>query len=102
MKITKAVRFTLIFAGVGLVTTFLIIYVQRNTITTYSRNLPLLTLGDNIKNRTTKAHLWLEELMEGDKTLNFDADVLSLFISSQQLLESAYDGKSTELGTFEK
>jgi PAS domain S-box-containing protein len=102
MKITKAVRFTLIFAGVGLVTTFLIIYVQHNTSNTYNGNLPFLTLGDNVKNITTKAHLRLEKLIEGDKTLNFDNDVLSLFASSQQLLEDAYDGKSTELGQFEK
>lgn len=100
MKITKALRYTLIFAVVGFITTFLIVYVQRNILDTYNRNLPFISLGDNIKNRTTKAHLWFEELLAGDKSLNFEKDVLSLFTSSQAILQGAYDGKNTELGSF--
>lgn len=100
MKITKALRYTLIFAVVGFITTFLIVYVQRNILDTYNRNLPFISLGDNIKNRTTKAHLWFEELLAGDKSLNFEKDVLSLLTSSQAILQGAYDGKNTELGSF--
>jgi PAS domain S-box-containing protein len=102
MKFSKALRYTLIFAAVGILVTFLIVYAQRNILTTYNQNLPFISLGDNIKNRSTQAHLWFEELLAGDKDLNFEKDVLSLFVSSQQILQSAYDGKSTELGTFQK
>ena len=79
MKLSKALRYTLIFAAVGVITLFLIVYVQRNTIFTYNKNLPYISLGDNIKNRTTKAHLWFEELMAVDNSINFDKDVLVLF-----------------------
>jgi PAS domain S-box-containing protein len=102
MKMTKALRYTLIFATIGLLTTFLVIYVQRNILSTYEKNLPFISLGDNIKNRSTKAHLWFEELMAGDNSLNFERDVLGLLISSKNILQGAYDGKQTELGTFVK
>lgn len=102
MKMTKALRYTLIFAVVGFITTFLIVYVQRNILDTYNRNLPFISLGDNIKNRTTKAHLWFEELLAGDKSLNFERDVLSQLTASQAILQGAYDGKQTELGAFEQ
>ncbi len=102
MKFTKALRYTVIFATIGIVTTFLVVYVQRNTINTYNKNLPYISLGDNIKNRTTKAHLWFEELLAGDNSLKFEGDILPMFTSSQQILQGAYDGTSTELGTFQK
>ena len=102
MKLSKALRYTLIFAAVGVITLFLIVYVQRNTLHTYNKNLPYISLGDNIKNRTTKAHLWFEEAMAGDNSIDFDKDVLVLFTSSQEILKGAYDGQSTELGQFIK
>jgi PAS domain S-box-containing protein len=102
MKVTKALRYSLVFALVGIVTTILIVYVQRNILGTYNKNLPFISLGDNIKNRSTQAHLWFEELMAGDNTLNFEKDVWPLFTSSQTILQGAYDGTETELGTFEK
>lgn len=102
MKLSKALRYTLIFAGIGVITLFLIVYVQRNTLHTYNKNLPYISLGDNIKNRTTKAHLWFEEVMAGDNTIDFEKDVLVLFTSSQEILKGAYDGQSTELGQFIK
>lgn len=102
MKLSKALRYTLIFASVGVITLFLIVYVQRNTLHTYNKNLPYISLGDNIKNRTTKAHLWFEELMAGDKSIDFEKDVLILFTSSQDILKGAYDGQLTELGQFIK
>lgn len=104
MKFTQSrtFRYTFTFAIIGIVVSILIAYVQRNTIAVYDRNLPYISLGDHIKNKSTKAHLWFEELMAGDETLNFDKDVLSLFISSKQILEGAYNASETELGKFER
>jgi PAS domain S-box-containing protein len=102
MKFSKALRYTMIFAAVGILVTFLIVYVQRNTLATYNQNLPFISLGDNIKNRSTQAHLWFEELIAGDQNLHFEKDVLTLFVSCQQILEGAYEGKTTELGSFQK
>lgn len=102
MKLSKAARYTFIFAVVGVITIFLIVYVQRNTIHTYNKNLPYISLGDNIKNRTTRAHLWFEELLAGDNSVDFDKDVLGSFNQSESILKGAYDGQLTELGQFIK
>jgi PAS domain S-box-containing protein len=101
-KISRALRYTIGFAITGLLVTFLVIYVQRSTLATYEKNLPYLSLGDNVKNRSTQAHLWFEELMAGDESLNFERDVMPLFITSKEILEGAYMGQNTELGDFEK
>lgn len=104
MKFTQslAFRYTLGFAIVGLIVTILIAYVERNILSTYQRNLPYINLGDNIKNRSTKGHLWFEEIMAGDKSLDFEKDVISLFSSSRDILNAAYLSQNTELGKFEK
>lgn len=99
---SRTFRYTLGFAIIGLVVTILIAYVQRNTLAVYDRNLPYISLGDHIKNKSTKAHLWFEELMAGDATLNFEKDVLSLFTSCHDILQGAINATETELGTFEK
>lgn len=104
MNFTKSrtFRYTLGFAIIGLVVTILIAYVQRNTLAVYDRNLPYISLGDHIKNKSTKAHLWFEELMAGDATLSFEKDVLELFTSCHDILQGAINSTETELGAFEK
>jgi hypothetical protein len=99
---TRSLRYALGFAIVGLFVTVLIMYVLRNILGTYERNLPYINLGDNIKNRSIKGHLWFEELMAGDNSIKFEENVLSLFISSRDILDGAYNSTNTELGNFEK
>lgn len=104
MKFTqsRAFRYVVGFALIGVLVTALIAYVERNMLSTYERNLPYISLGDNIKNRSTKGHLWFEELMAGDASLNFEKDVLILFTSCHDILEGAHNATETELGKFEK
>jgi putative methionine-R-sulfoxide reductase with GAF domain len=78
----------------------MVLYVTEDMQNTFKRNLPYVSLGDNLKNRTTRAHLWFEEAMAGDNSINLDEDVISLLTSSQEILQAAYDGKETELGSF--
>jgi PAS domain S-box-containing protein len=100
MKKNIAVRYTVLLASIGIVVTALSGYVMFNTQTTYNRNLPYVKLGDNLKNRTTQAHLWFEEAMAGDQSLNFERDVIPLLTSSRNILQKAYDREETELGKF--
>jgi hypothetical protein len=65
MNKSNSFRYTVLLALVGIVITVLVFYVMRNTQNTYNRNLPYVKLGDNLKNRTTQAHLWFEEVMAG-------------------------------------
>lgn len=98
----RALKYTIAFATIALVISLLVAYVERNTVSTYESNMPYLTLGDNIKNRTTRAHLWFEELMAGDKTRDFQRDVLQPLNASRAILQTAYEGKENELGNFDK
>ena len=98
----RALKYTIAFAIIALVISLLVTYVQRNTVSTYEYNLPYIVLGDNIKNRTTKAHLWFEELMAGDASRDFQRDVLQPLNTSRNILQTAYDGKQNELGNFSK
>jgi PAS domain S-box-containing protein len=101
MKFNKAFRYTSVFGLIGIVLVFLVTYVERNTLSTYQRNLPYMNLGDNLKNRITQGHLLFENVMSGDRSVSFENDVLKLFQSSSQILQGAYDGQETELGKFD-
>jgi PAS domain S-box-containing protein len=96
----RALKYTIGFAIIGLIISLLIAYVERNTVNTYHDNMPYVNLGDNVKNRTTKAYLLLEKLLAGDASLDFEHDVMAQLKSSQTILQGAYDGKETELGAF--
>jgi len=95
-----AIRYTLSLAAMGFIITLLVVYVNQNMQNTYEQNLPYVNLGDNLKNRTTKGHLWFEEAMAGDASVDFEKDVIQLFTSSRDILQGAYDGQETELGAF--
>ena len=96
----RALKFTIIFATAGLIITLLIAYVERGMFNTYRQNVPYLTLLNNVKNQVTKSHLWLEELIAGDASLNYERDVQEPLAGSLSNLQGAYDGKINGLGTF--
>src|SRR4030095_8444810 len=98
----RALKFTIIFAFVGIIITLLIAYVERGMLGTYRQNLPYLTLLDDVKNQVTRSHLWLEELIAGDASLTYERDVQAPLKSALDALQGAYDGKNTELGSFSK
>jgi PAS domain S-box-containing protein len=97
----RALKYSVGFAVAGVLITLLIAYVERDTINTYERNLPYISLGDNLKNRVTRAHLWFEELLAGDASVNYEKDVHKAFTTSRDILQGAYDGQETEVGRFE-
>lgn len=96
----KGVQYTIILASIGVAITLLVLYLSQNMQNTHQRNLPYVKLADNLKNKTTKAHLWMEEGIAGDQSIDFNKDVLPLLTSSRDILQGAYDGKETELGKF--
>jgi PAS domain S-box-containing protein len=100
-KYKRALRYTLALALIGLLLTLLIAYVERSTISTYQKNLPFITLGDNVKNLTSTAYLRLEELMDGNPDFDFESDVMTPLNQSKDILDGAYEGKETVLGRFE-
>lgn len=102
MKTRLSVFLSISILLIGIIITVGVYFVQTNIIQTYDKNLPYISLGDNIKNKTTKGHLWFEELMAGDASIDFEKDVLRLLENSDQILKGALKGELTELGKFEK
>lgn len=102
MKISKAQRYTITISIVGLLLAALTFFVQRKLLKTSSENLPLVTLPQHVKGQVIQSHLWFEELIAGDNTLNFEKNVIAPLVASRDILQNAYDGKQTSLGKFEK
>lgn len=101
MKLTKALRFTLIFAVVGIVTTFLVVYIQRNIFYSYEYHQPYLMLANDVKSRSAQAYINLQQLQLGNN-LDFQNDIVAPLILVQQTLQDAYDGRQTSSGNFKK
>jgi PAS domain S-box-containing protein len=101
MKLSKALRFTLLFAAIGLFTTFLVIYVQREITATYGRNLSLIKLGDYVRNQATQSRLLFEEAIENNKSsASYDLP-LNTLTAGVALLQDAYNGKANMIGDFD-
>lgn len=92
----RALKFTLGFATVGLIITLLVAYVERGMLRTHQQSLPYITTIDGVKNRVIEAHLWLEELIAGDASLNFERDVQTPLRSAHDILQGAYTGADAE------
>ncbi len=90
MKTSK--KLLLIFVSLGLIIGGLIYFVQFKTTSTYDKDLPYISLGDKVKNQSTKAHLWFEEFISGDETINYERDINSLVENSRSLLTKAIKG----------
>jgi hypothetical protein len=101
MKLKSSALITIGTGLAGIIIAVLVYFVQQEIINTYNTYLPYISLGDNIKNKTTKGHLWFEEYMSGDESIDLQKDVLGLFNNSVQTLSGALSGQETELGIFE-
>lgn len=102
MKFSNPVKYALAIGATGLLISALVIYVERKMIITNAKNQPFIALGEYLKNISTKAHLWFEEAMAGDESINVETDVYGYLDLSVRTLESALAGEETDLGKFRK
>jgi PAS domain S-box-containing protein len=100
MKFSRALRFTLISFAVCVLITVLVIFVQRNAIRTFEKNVPLARAGEIVKTKLTESARQLTLISGGDKTLSIDENVLVPLQFSQNLLQAGYDGTSSAIGHF--
>jgi PAS domain S-box-containing protein len=98
----RALKFTLGFGIVGLVVMIFVTVVQRRAINAYHNNLPYVRLSDQLKGQVAQSNLWVEHVKRVDSKLNFERDVRDPLSRSKVQLEALYEGKATDLGTFEK
>ncbi len=101
-KLTKATKIAGVIFLIGLFVALFVNYNSNKIMSTYQENMPYISLGDNIKNKTTKGHLWFEEYMAGDDGNDFQKDIILNFTSSKDIIQKAIDGGETEIGTFNK
>jgi PAS domain S-box-containing protein len=98
----RALQYTLAFLIIGSILTLLIAYVQRKDYSGYRQNFLLVKLTDNLKYRASNASLGFEQLINGDRSKDFNRDVNNRIGSARNILQGVYDGADTELGHFEK
>ncbi len=60
----------------GIFLSSLIWFVDYKSSSAVAKEIPLLKLGDQVKNLTTTSHLWFEEHLTGDSTVNFKEDII--------------------------
>ncbi|UII21310.1 GAF domain-containing protein [Fulvivirga ligni] len=97
---TNSVKYAITLGAISIMLSALIIYVERNMYSTNIKNQPYIALGEYLKNVSTKAHLWFEEAMSGDESIDVNRDVYDLLQKSITTLEAVIEGGETEVGTF--
>jgi hypothetical protein len=100
MKKLNTVQINLILGLASALLICLVTYVERNTITTYEKNKPYLIMAEYLKNLSTKAHLWFEEAMADDVTVNVEKDVYTLLKTCEHTISNARSGGITPIGAF--
>jgi hypothetical protein len=85
----------IMFLVSGALITAVVFFCQYNTNKAYKENLPLVSLGDNLKNLTTQAHLWFEELLAGDEGIDFEKDIIPIFSKAEESLNNSLNEVSS-------
>jgi signal transduction histidine kinase/CheY-like chemotaxis protein/HPt (histidine-containing phosphotransfer) domain-containing protein len=67
----------------------------------FDRQAPLARLSAAIREKTALAHLWLEEGIAGDRSVDFARDVVDPFEDVIALIAAAREGATTPLGAFQ-
>jgi PAS domain S-box-containing protein len=98
----RAIQIALLFFFAGVVITVFVGYVQRQSFATYEKSQPFIALGETVKNRLNQAEMSLAQASSGDHSVNFGNDVVAPLTSSGALIQSAYDGRPSEIGEFPK
>ncbi|MCI0585202.1 MAG: response regulator [Planctomycetes bacterium] len=84
--------------GVGILALGLVSYSQWLLHRAFDRNAPLIRLSDRVQQRISAAHIWFEEALAGDESIDLARDVYARIEGARRLLDAALEGGETELG----
>jgi signal transduction histidine kinase/FixJ family two-component response regulator/HPt (histidine-containing phosphotransfer) domain-containing protein len=84
--------------GIGSVAVAAILYSQSLTSRAYQRNTAFIRLTESVQQKVSIAHLWLEELLGGDSSIDLDVDVYPRIDEAMVLIRSGLAGGDTEIG----
>lgn len=99
MKITKVLRHTFFLALTGLVTTCWTVYALYEIHHSHATGSALVSLGNHLRYHLALSRVRHGEL-SGGKKVDFSCDVLGPVASCNQVLQAAYNGRESRLGTF--
>ncbi len=92
----RALKLTIGLGSVGLIIILFTVFVERGILKTYNQNLPYISMAQKLKSDVTNARISFEELLDGDPSLNFDADVQGSLKASHVTLKGMYENAPTE------
>jgi PAS domain S-box-containing protein len=101
MKMTKALRLTLVFAFIGFVASFLVFFVHSNIFSTTAYHNSYAKLPDNARINSVIAYQKLHGFLAGNQ-IDFQREILDPLVAVQVMLQSAYDGKKSGAIQFKK
>jgi len=84
--------------AIGLIAISLVIYSQYLTKQDLERNTRRIQLNQYVQQEIATAHLWFEEALGGDASIDIERDVRSRIHDAQELVDAAINGGDTRLG----
>jgi signal transduction histidine kinase/CheY-like chemotaxis protein/HPt (histidine-containing phosphotransfer) domain-containing protein len=85
-------------AAIGLVAVSLVVYSQKLTTQDLERNTRRIQLNQYVQQEIATAHLWFEEALGGDPSIDVERDVRTRIHDAQELVGAAINGGETRLG----
>ena len=88
-------------AAAGLFSIAIVVYSQTLTTRNFEQNTRLIRLTQSVQQEIATAHLWFEEALGGDGSINLEEDVRGRIRFALDLVTVALDGGATSLGEIE-
>src|SRR5210317_692156 len=85
-------------AVIGLIAISLVIYSQYLTKQDLERNTRRIQLNQYVQQEIATAHLWFEEALGGDTSIDVERDVRSRIREAQELIDAVIYGRDSSLG----
>jgi signal transduction histidine kinase/DNA-binding NarL/FixJ family response regulator len=83
---------------IGLIAISLVIYSQYLTKQDLERNTRRIQLNQYVQQEIATAHLWFEEALGGDPSIDVERDVRSRVSDARELIDAALNGRDSSLG----
>jgi len=101
---TRSLSLKTLVVGIGALGVFsiaVVFYSQWLTTRDFYQNTTLIRITQAVQREIAMAHLWFEEALAGDTSINLDADVRRRIRTAQDLVTTAHDGGTTTYGVVE-
>jgi signal transduction histidine kinase len=83
---------------IGLIAISLVIYSQYLTNQDLERNTRRIQLTQYVQQEIATAHLWFEEALGGDTSIDIERDVRSRIRDAQEIIDAALNGRDSRMG----